>query len=119
LGWFSADQMLPELAVAAFNMKKGDTSEVLESSLGFHIIQLEDIKTEDGADKVRLRQIFVRTKTFPDWLLEQEKNMKIYIPLKGLYWDKNNGTAEFNDGDLKQFEENINQNSEDDASMLF
>jgi hypothetical protein len=119
LGWFSADQMLPELAVAAFNMKKGDTSEVLESSLGFHIIQLEDTKTEDGVDKVRLRQIFVRTKTFPDWLLDQEKTMKIYIPLKGLYWNKDAGIVEFNDESLRQFEENLNQNSQDDASMLF
>jgi hypothetical protein len=51
--------------------------------------------------------------------LDQEKTMKIYIPLKGLYWNKDAGIVEFNDEFLRQFEENLNQNSQDDASMLF
>lgn len=119
LGWFSADQMLPEIALAVYSLKKGETSEVIESSLGYHIIQVENKKTENGNDKLQLKQIFARTTNFADWLLEQEKNMKIHIPIKGLYWDKNNGRVEFNDNDLKKFEENLNQNSPNDASVLF
>lgn len=119
LGWFSADQMLPEIALTAYSLKKGETSEAIESSLGYHIIQVEDKKTENGSDKLQLKQIFARTTNFADWLLEQEKNMKIHIPIKGLYWDKNNGRVEFNDNDLKKFEENLNQNSPNDASVLF
>jgi hypothetical protein len=119
LGWFSADQMLPELAMVAFNLKKGDTSDIIESSLGFHIIQIEDRKTEDGTDKVRLKQIFVRTKSFPDWLLEQEKNIKIYVPLRDYSWNKDEGTLEFKDNDLRQFESNLDKNSPNDASILF
>ena len=119
LGWFSADQMLPEIAMAAFNMKVGDVSDVIESSLGYHIIQLEDKRTDNGVDKVRLRQIFVRTPTFADWLLGQEKNIKIYIPLKDYYWNASDGTVEFRSNDLKQFEQNLDQNSPDDASVIF
>jgi len=119
LGWFSADQMLPELSVAAFNMKKDDISDVIESSLGYHIIQLEDKKTENNVDKVRLKQIFVRTRSFPDWLLEQEKSIKIYIPLKDFYWNKDGGNMEFKNNELKQFEENLDKNSPNDASVLF
>jgi hypothetical protein len=119
LGWFSADQMLPELSIAAFGMKKDEISGVIESSLGYHIIQLEDKKTENGVDKVRLRQIFVRTQSLPEWLLEQEKNIKIYVPLKDFYWNKENGNLDFKNNDLKQFEDNLDKNSPNDASVLF
>jgi parvulin-like peptidyl-prolyl isomerase len=119
LGWFSADQMLPELSVAAFRMKKNDISDVIESPLGFHIIQVEDRKTEGDVDKVRLRQVFVRAKSFPDWLLEQEKNIEIYVPLKDFYWNKDSGTLEFKNDQLKQFEDNLDKNSPNDASVLF
>lgn len=119
LGWFSADQMLPELSLVAFSMKKGDTSDVIESPLGYHIIQIEDKKAESGIDKVRLKQIFVRTQSFPEWLLEQEKNIKIYVPLKDFYWNKDGGNLEFKNNDLKQFEDNLDKNSPNDASILF
>jgi hypothetical protein len=119
LGWFGADQMLPEISVVAFSMKKDEISGVIESFLGYHIIQLEDKKVENGVDKVRLRQIFVRTNSFPDWLLEQEKKIKIYIPLKDFYWNKDNGNVEFKNNDLKQFENNLEKNSPNDASVLF
>lgn len=119
LGWFSADQMLPEIAISAYSLKKGEISEIIESELGYHIVQVEDKKTENGIDKAQLRQIFVRTKNFADWLLEQEKDMKIYIPLKGLYWNKDNGRVEFNNEEMKKFEEKLNQNSPNDASVLF
>lgn len=119
LGWFSADQMLPEISLTAYGLKKGETSDVIESALGYHIIQVEDKKTENGNDKVRLKQIFTRTLNFADWLLEQEKNMRIYVLLKGLYWDKNGGEIKFKNDDLKKFEKNLNQNYPNDASVLF
>ncbi|MFA6973612.1 MAG: peptidylprolyl isomerase [Parcubacteria group bacterium] len=119
LGWFSADQMLPEIATVAFNMKKGGTSDVIESSLGYHIIQVEDIKIEDEVNKLKLRQIFVRTQNFSDWLLEQEKNIKIWIPLKDFKWNKEAGVVEFTNNDLQQFESELDKNSPDEASMIF
>lgn len=42
LGWFTKERMVPEFAAAAFNLKKGDVSEPVKSSFGWHVIQLED-----------------------------------------------------------------------------
>lgn len=119
LGWFTADQMMPEISVAAFIMKAGDQSDVIESSIGFHIIQISDKKTEDGADKVKISQIIVRKRDFSDWLLEQEKGIHIFIPLKDYRWDQEAGTVEFVSQEMKNFEKNLNTNSADDISVIF
>ena len=44
LGWISRGQTLPEFEAAAFLLDKGRTSDVVETKLGFHIIQVEDRK---------------------------------------------------------------------------
>lgn len=119
LGWFTADQMMPEVALAAFIIKKGDHSDIIESSLGLHIVQIDDRKTEDNVDKIKIRQVFVRTKSFPDWLAEQEKAIKVFIPLKDYYWDKDAGAVEFAGQEMRDFEKNLNINSAGDISVAF
>jgi parvulin-like peptidyl-prolyl isomerase len=119
LGWFTADQMMPEIATAAFIMKKGDHSDIIESSIGFHIIQVDDKKTEDGIDTIKIRQILVRTKGFADWLLEQEKNIGVNLWLKDYYWNKETATVEFKNAELKDFENNLDKNSAGDVSLIF
>ncbi|HRR68390.1 MAG TPA: peptidylprolyl isomerase [Desulfomonilia bacterium] len=42
LGWFGRGKMDPEFEKAAFAMKKGETSDVVKSSFGYHIIRLDD-----------------------------------------------------------------------------
>jgi len=117
VGWFSKNEMLSEISSAAFSMKKGDVSDILESSLGYHIIKIENRRTMNGEDQVEIRQIFVRTKSFADWLLEQEKNIKVYIPFKGLYWDKENGEVAFSNSELEKLEETMLQEDYGDASF--
>lgn len=119
LGWFSADQMLPQLAAAAAALAKSETSDIIESALGYHIVILDDRKTENGIDKVKIRQIFARTKNFGDWLAEQEKNIKIFIPLKDFSWNRESDEVEFKNEDMKKFEENLDKNSIGDASVMF
>jgi len=119
LGWLTTDQMIPEIAVAAALLNKGETSDIIESNLGFHIIMVDDKKNEDGQDKVKLRQIFVKSKNFADWLFDQEKNFKIYIPGKDFYWDNETRMVNFRDQNLKDFESNLEKNSPDDISVLF
>lgn len=119
LGWFSSDQMLPEIAEAVVSLDKGKTSVVIESSIGYHIIKMEDKKTEDQKDMFKISQIFVRTETLGDWLGKQEKDMKIYIPLKDYYWDRDSLSVEFRNRDLKDFENNLRKNSPDDVSVMF
>lgn len=119
LGWFSADQMLPQLSAATATLAKGEMSDIIESALGYHVVILDDKKTEGGIDKVKIRQIFARTENFGDWLAEQEKNIKIFIPLKDFFWNKEKNEVEFKNEDMKNFEQNLDKNSVGDASVMF
>ena len=42
LGYFTADQMVPEFSTAAFKLEKGQLSEPIKTQFGWHIIKLED-----------------------------------------------------------------------------
>lgn len=119
LGWFRKEEILPEIAEVAFSLNKGERSEVLSSRLGYHIVRIEDKKEEDGEEKIKVRQIFVKNLSFADWLQEMEKKYKIYIPLKDYYWDEESDRVEFESEELRKFEENIDKNSPDDISVIF
>lgn len=119
LGWLSTDQMIPEIALTSALLEKDQTSNVLESSLGFHLINVEDKKIENGLEMYKVKQIFVRTKNFADWLIEKEKNIKINVLLKDFYWDNENQIVRFKDDQLEKFENEIEENFPGDISVIF
>jgi parvulin-like peptidyl-prolyl isomerase len=119
MGWFKKGQLIPELADKVFSMKVGERSDIIESALGYHIVELEDKKTENNEDMARIRQIFTRQYDFSDWLTDQMKNFKIFIPLKDYYWNRDESMVEFRNEKLKEFENKLPENSQGDASVLF
>lgn len=56
IGWMAKTDLDPEYAKAAFALKKGAISKIVESSFGFHIIQCLD-KTED---RIHTRHIVMK-----------------------------------------------------------
>lgn len=58
IGWAAKSELDPAYAKAAFSLKKNHVSKIVESSFGFHIIQLLD-KTED---RIKTRHILMKPK---------------------------------------------------------
>ena len=119
LGWVRKDQVVPELGVALFGDVQPDNNSIIESSIGFHIVDIENQKQENGAEVLQLRQIFVAKNTFADWLQQQKEQMNVWIPMSEFVWDKKTGTVDFRDPQMQKFEQDERSTTQGDASLMF
>ena len=56
LGWFSRGMMVPEFDQAAFTMKVGDVSDIIETQFGYHLIFKTDHEDAGEADFYQVRE---------------------------------------------------------------
>ncbi len=63
LGYFGAGQMETPFEEAAFALKKGEISDLVQTRFGYHIILVEDIKEADTTPLEKVREEIVATLT--------------------------------------------------------
>lgn len=66
LGFFARGVMTPDFETPAFALGKGQVSDLVQTSYGWHIIKIDDKKGEVKG-------------SFTDWMEEQKKDMRIWI----------------------------------------
>ena len=80
LGYFGRGEMLLEIENAAFNLEIGQTSGIIKTRLGYHLIKLEEKLTDESGNlaKVRASQILIKGKNLDDLVKDLKTKIKIW-----------------------------------------
>nr|MDA3815246.1 peptidylprolyl isomerase [Patescibacteria group bacterium] len=118
VGWFEKGYLEPEIASFVATMEEGGASDIIKSSLGYHIIFLEEKRKveKDGAevDEFRLKQIFVENGGFVEWVREEKKKYNVWVLMNDYKWEKETASIQFRDGKFEREENRIRIKSEGD-----
>jgi len=66
LGWFSRDQMIPDFSEAAFSAEIGEITNPVQTSFGFHVIEVQN----QSGDSIQARHVLVPIQRTDDSELE-------------------------------------------------
>ncbi|MBI4092449.1 MAG: peptidylprolyl isomerase [Candidatus Kerfeldbacteria bacterium] len=94
LGIFGRGERVQALEDAVFALEVGQTSGIVRTVEGFHILKLlEKIPADPASDqgeRVHAAHIFILAKQLDQWLFEQTKQQRVTILLSGYQWDSAN-----------------------------
>ena len=119
LGWFHLEELAPELRSAVDTAKVGDPTDMIESSLGYHILLVKETKIESNERLFHLSQIFVRKENFADWLMEKIREQPVRVLLSDYYFDRELARIEFRSQSMKDFEEKLRANPDSDPLFFY
>ncbi len=118
LGWFSYDDLTPELRDAAKAQAVGTPGDAIESSLGFHILLVLERKSQDGKEMVHVAQVFTAKQTFAEWLAAKMAAMRIRSLVSEYQWNAVTSRMEFRDPAMRDLEKRLLENPQGDAAFL-
>ena len=76
LGFFGRGAMAEAFEEVAFGLEVGEVSDPVKTQFGYHIIKVEDRKTENGELQVHARHILVEMKPSEQTLVELESDLR-------------------------------------------
>lgn len=107
-GIFTRSQLDPVLADAAFALEVGVVSEIIETSIGLHLIMIDDIITDvSGEDAVSLNHIYLPKEFFSAYLHDEVAKRNIAVFLPGYAWSEQDNYVVSSNAEMRAFEQKI------------
>ena len=119
LGWFTLEELAPELRSAVDVATVDKPTDMVESSLGYHILLVKETKVEDNVRRYHLSQVFVRKENFTDWLLDRIRSEPVRVLLPDYVFDRETARITFRSQSMKDFEAKLMANPDSDPLFFY
>lgn len=108
VGWIDMSQTEPILAEAIQGLSAGERTDIVETSIGYHIVRVEEVRKETGLTFYRVSQIMTRKEVMADWISSVIQKTKAWVWLPEYHWNSETGYVEFSNSAMTDFEEKNN-----------